>query len=893
MVEIRVLGSFELSASDGRPVTTLARRPMRAALLAYLAAAVPRGFHRRDKLLALFWPELSESRARAALSQALYVLRSALGEEAVLTRGDTEVGLDGGGVWCDVSAFEAALDAGRPAEALALYRGDLLDGFFVSGAPEFERWLDRERGRLRQRASEGAWMLAEAKAAERDTLIAERWARRAAELSPADEAMARRLMRFLNGLGDRAAALRAYDTFACQLATEYELEPSAETRALSLAIRQEEQQQTAPPGPPRQPTPIGDPHASDARPPSRPRRQGEQPRGPRRSWRRSLVSAALGATALAIALGYGIVKLSGGEAGSRSRIPRIVVLPFRNLGASEDAYFADGITDEITARLAMKSGLSVIGRQTSSYYAKSGKTARQVGKEIDADYVLEGTVTWQRSSAKGPARVRVRPQLIRTRDEADVWAAVLDEDVVEAGALFALLSGVADRVVEELHVAVAAPPERTLGTIPTTSLEAYEDYLRGREFLGRSWAAPNREAAIAMLERAVARDSGFGLAYAWLSFAHTDAFWLNALGAEHLDRARVAGAAALRLDPALPDGHKFVGHYYYVCCEDYGRALSHLNRAHAARPGDAQTVMFIGNVHKRQGHWEDAIRYYERAAALDPRWRAPLINLGQLQVWLRRWDDAEQTMRRALSLDPQEAFAYTYRTWVPLLRNGDTAAARRVVQEAARVSDGFQGMTLPFYLELLERHYSTAIALASVRSSSGEAWDEWLASAHLRQATASRLVGDSGGARAHFDSARAELEGELRKAPPHSRRAPNIFRSSLAVAHAGMGHRRAAIEQAEFVLASDPPAVDAISGPISLQNVALAYVLLGEKESALNILERLLSMPARLSPELLRLDPLWDPLREHPRFERLTRRARALNSAPVRMQAAPAARKPG
>ena len=239
MLELRVLGPPRISASNGRMVETVVRQSKRMALLAYLAAAVPRGAHRRDKLLALFWPEADDAHARAALNQALYVLRSRLGDRVLVTRGDDEVAVDRSALWCDVAAFEAALDDGRAGDALALYRGDLLDGFFVADAPEFERWADEERSRLRRRASEGAWTLARSRADAGDVVDAERWARHAADLLPADEAVVRRLMLFLHELGDRAAAIRAYEAFAWRLTKELELEPSEETQALADAIRRE------------------------------------------------------------------------------------------------------------------------------------------------------------------------------------------------------------------------------------------------------------------------------------------------------------------------------------------------------------------------------------------------------------------------------------------------------------------------------------------------------------------------------------------------------------------------------------------------------------------------------------------------------------------------------
>ncbi len=240
-IEIRMLGALRLTTTDGRDLGSLLRQPKRVALLAYLAAAVPRGLHRRDTLLAHFWPELDDSHARAALNQALYVLRGALGEESIVARGDTEIGLHTVAVWSDVGAFEAALEEGRPTDALALYGGDLLEGFFVPGAEGFERWLESARARLHQRASDGAWRVADAKALEGDAVDAARWARRAAEFFPTDEGVARRLVSFLDRVGDRAAALRAYEAFAWHLKRELDVEPSAETQALALSLREEGQ----------------------------------------------------------------------------------------------------------------------------------------------------------------------------------------------------------------------------------------------------------------------------------------------------------------------------------------------------------------------------------------------------------------------------------------------------------------------------------------------------------------------------------------------------------------------------------------------------------------------------------------------------------------------------
>src|SRR5881628_2551254 len=237
MIELRMLGRLSLTGADGLEVRGLLGQPRRLALLAYLAAASPQGFHRRDTLLALFWPELDQEHARAALRQALHVVRDALGADAVASRGDEEIGLDFAQVSCDVAAFERALRIGQLEEALDLYRGALLEGFFISDAPEFERWLETERARLQQAAAGAARALAERSESVNDLTRAVRWTRRSIELAPSDEGLVRRLIALLDRQGDRAGALEAYEAFARRVAEEYDAEPAAETRALIAAVR--------------------------------------------------------------------------------------------------------------------------------------------------------------------------------------------------------------------------------------------------------------------------------------------------------------------------------------------------------------------------------------------------------------------------------------------------------------------------------------------------------------------------------------------------------------------------------------------------------------------------------------------------------------------------------
>jgi serine/threonine-protein kinase len=237
MIELRLLGRLSLTGADGREVRTLLGQPRRFALLAYLAAATPPGFHRRDSLLALFWPELDQEHARTALRQALRVLRTTLGAGVVVSRGDEEVGLDFGQVGSDVAALQRALDAREWLAAMDLYRGPLLEGFFISDAPEFERWLESERARLQDAAARAARALVEQYESRGNLTTASHWARRAVELAPNDEAFVRRLIALLDHHGDRAGALEAYEMFRHRLAEDYSAAPAAETQALVAAVR--------------------------------------------------------------------------------------------------------------------------------------------------------------------------------------------------------------------------------------------------------------------------------------------------------------------------------------------------------------------------------------------------------------------------------------------------------------------------------------------------------------------------------------------------------------------------------------------------------------------------------------------------------------------------------
>jgi DNA-binding SARP family transcriptional activator/tetratricopeptide (TPR) repeat protein len=347
MIRLRTLGTLDLTHSDGSELRSVLSQPRRMALLAYLAVAAPRGFHRRDHLFTLFWPEQDLERARASLNRAIYFLRRELGDGVILSRGADEVGLSFERLWCDVAAFEDALDRMDLRAALDLYRGDLLPGFFASRAAGFERWLESTRSRLRERAASASWSAAADRESHGELTLAMHLARSGVELAPFDELGVRRLLTLLDRAGDRAGAVRSYQEFVERMAAELDLAPSPETKALIENIRARElanglandiadvarpASHTAPMGAGPPPVPSGEP--------------ARRERTRRRSW---MVAGAVTATAGGI-LALGLRALTRVQIDPRA----VFVIPFVNRTADRaiddlGRVVADRITQALSA----------------------------------------------------------------------------------------------------------------------------------------------------------------------------------------------------------------------------------------------------------------------------------------------------------------------------------------------------------------------------------------------------------------------------------------------------------------------------------------------------------------------------------------------------------------
>jgi DNA-binding SARP family transcriptional activator len=237
IIQLRLLGTLDLVDSGGQRLHSLLVQPKRIALLCYLTLAAPRGFCRRDRLLATFWPEVDDRHARAALRQATHVVRREVGDGAIRCRGIEEIGIDPAHLVCDALEFEEAIAAGRPADALALYHGPLLDGFYAPGLPEFECWIELLRARLEAKAAAAARTLTANAAASGNFELAVTWAQRAMEILPDDESVLRHLLTLLRRTGDRTGAIRAYERFARRLQSTYQLDPSDDVQSIARGLR--------------------------------------------------------------------------------------------------------------------------------------------------------------------------------------------------------------------------------------------------------------------------------------------------------------------------------------------------------------------------------------------------------------------------------------------------------------------------------------------------------------------------------------------------------------------------------------------------------------------------------------------------------------------------------
>ena len=543
----------------------------------------------------------------------------------------------------------------------------------------------------------------------------------------------------------------------------------------------------------------------------------------------------------------------------------LVVLPFENLGPPDDQYFADGITEEITSRLAALHMLGVISRTSAIQYTDTKKTIKQIGEELGVDHVLEGSVRWDRSP-EGLGRVRVTPQLVRVADDTNLWSEGYDRVIED---IFSVQSEIAEQVARMLDLTLLEPERRALTARPTEDLEAYDLYLKGREHEDRGWAYLDYEefaTAIRMFERATELDPGFALPYLRMSYIHSRMYFFGVdRTQERMAKSRTAVNKALELQPDDPEAQRILGFYYYWCLSDYDRAAEIFESVQKARPNyDPQ---LLGYIQRRQGKWDQCLETLERAFRINPRDTQIVYELGGANISLHRFEEAEKWFDSALSIYPDHLPAQLGKIGILILSEGNTKEALNLWE------------TLPqhqlkdymwFTLNMLERNYQEVLDwLASLPYDTYED-QHFYFQKDLAYASLFQAMKDASRMKIHAESARIVLERSVRERDEDPR-----LHAALGLAYAYLDRGAEAIREGNLAKELHPVSKDAAQGPIYLLNLAKIYALIGETEKAIDQLEYLLSIPHAeylwqlISVPQLRLDPQWDSLRENPRFRRL------------------------
>ena len=499
-------------------------------------------------------------------------------------------------------------------------------------------------------------------------------------------------------------------------------------------------------------------------------------------WRAAAIGAgAVGVFALAVFASNKVQR--DNAASARADTPGIAVLPFENVGKRDGQEFADGMTEEITNRLSSLRGLRVIGRQSAKAYAGTSKTPQEIASELGVRYVLTGTVRWDRS-ADGKELVRVSPALLRSDDATQVWAEAYQ--TVLSG-IFEVQSKIATEVASALNITLVAPEKVALEARPTSNLEAYSFYLRGRELLDDNLqVGPIRE-SVSLFQKATAADPQFVEAWAALSISNTELFWFY--GDRTQSRVNLAEAALKKgasINPDHPDIHLARAVLLYHGKRDYEGALRELEIAARMRPSDPIGPVFTAAINRRKGNWDAAIKGFERAIELEPRNGVNVIDLAETLMFLGRYEEAEPYVDRAMVVSPHEPNGPRFKARLAIELRGNVPEALEHLRNALRtvppqssLTEMLMLMTWPAMEDPVLRRLLLEARLTP---------DMGPGEFYARKMELFRDLGDSARMRAYADSAQSGFERQIREAQDASE-----YHEQLAVVHATRGRRADAL----------------------------------------------------------------------------------------------------
>ena len=589
-------------------------------------------------------------------------------------------------------------------------------------------------------------------------------------------------------------------------------------------------------------------------------------RRPPSSRYRVLALSLAGIALLALMAGLLLVKARSSLAGHDSgRLKRIVVLPFENLGSPEDAYFAAGMTEEITSRLANVQGLGVISRTTAVEYSRRGKTVRQIGTDLGVDFVLEGTVRWEHGQGR-ENRVRITPQLVRVADDTNVWSDRYDRTLAD---VFAIQSEVAASAVRAMGVALQPHERSAMEGASTNDLAAYDLFLRGTQRTARSDNRGDIEGALAELRAATERDPRFALALAGVA---RNCLRMHFIALDRsrdwLAEARDAAQRAVELRPDLGETHDALGWYFYQGLGDYGRALQEFAVARNLQPSNSDALFGIGSVLRRQGKWGESADAIGKGLEIDPRNPTVLVNFAASCVLARRYAEADRAFEAAVVLNPHFGGPYGAWAWLQVQWRGDVERARAILDRAARVGDLSDDQAMLAKARLLvalaRRDYEGALRTLDAEPRAAYSNQREYSPIELLRGTVQRLAGKQDAARRSFEAATIELKARAAQTPGDAR-----VHSALAIAYAALGRRKDAVKEADRGCELTPESKDAWIALQRLHDRAAVFVLVGRSADAIAQLDDLMRRSGEMTAHVLRLDPTWDLLRADPRFQAL------------------------
>jgi len=570
--------------------------------------------------------------------------------------------------------------------------------------------------------------------------------------------------------------------------------------------------------------------------------------------RRNIITLVLTGVVISAAAGFFLLPRVSAHKCDKS----IAVLPFENLSdEKENAYFADGVQDDVLTNLSKIGDLKVISRTSVMPYRGKGSNVREIGKALGVGALLEGSVR------RIGNRVRVNVQLINADTDEHMWAEDYDRDLTD---VFAIQTDLAQQIVRELQAKLSPMEKAQIERRPTENGEAYLAFMQGHEMFYRADKfRSNTEKAEQLFEKATKLDPTFAGAFAALGWVHDWNYHDFDPTPARKAKARAAAVEALRLQPHLPEAHLAMGFYYYYCERDYQGALSEFAIAKLSLPNSPEVYMAIGAIERRQGKWAESTANLERAASLSPKDAWVLQNLADNYYATRNFEAADKIFDRAIQAAPGSFAARAEKASLAIDWKGDLGEMER---QLAQVPKGFDPDGLITYarvqLLILQRKFPDALAL--LQQSPQDLYHKNKPK-DLFEGAIYTYSNNKEKARPAFERARPIVEKALLESSDDASR-----HVTLGLILAGLGQKDAAIAEGKRAVELLPESQDALEGPKTAVALAQIYAWTGENNQALQLLEHSLSTPNGVTVPSLRLDPIWDPLRSDPRFQALIER---------------------